>query len=43
MYFLHTISPLYQTFSHENKGYDHQLEKHLIVKQILFGGTLGNI
>ena len=38
--FLLTISPLYQTFSHENKGNDHQLKQPLIVEQILLVRTL---
>ena len=43
MKFLLTVSPLNHTLGHENKGNDHQQEKHLIGKQILLVNTLGNV
>ena len=35
--------PLIKHLSQKNKGNDHQLEKLLIVKQILLVRTLGNV
>ena len=43
----HLISPYNNTLEsnkgHENRGDDHQLKQLLIIKQILFVSTLGNV
>ena len=39
----YNITPLITHQGYENKGNDHQLKKLLIVKQILFVSTIGNV